>query len=274
MLKVRRLEDDDEEEQQEDIDAFQESDILEGFDDDDFELLQDEEEGEAEDEQEDEEADEEEGEAEDEQLEPSSGGGVRSLTLGYSELLAQRDKTSIALRRLEPWTSLTEHIRPRTRADCVDGLRPCPWVGCRHHLFLEVDVRLGSIQLNFPELEPDELEESCSLDLADQYDRTLEEVGKVLGVTRERVRQLEKQAVKILLRQNPELCAHLPNPNAIIERIAGELLEFLAIRPTKRVGSPKKEPVAKSEPVFYEPDEDDDGVNDDLDLDFSFDDDF
>ncbi len=29
--------------------------------------------------------------------------------------------------------------RPRTRADCVRGMeaRPCPWVGCKHHLALE-----------------------------------------------------------------------------------------------------------------------------------------
>lgn len=28
--------------------------------------------------------------------------------------------------------------RPRTRAQCQDGPRPCPWVACRHHLLLEV----------------------------------------------------------------------------------------------------------------------------------------
>lgn len=28
--------------------------------------------------------------------------------------------------------------RPRTRADCLDGPRPCPWVACRHHLLFEV----------------------------------------------------------------------------------------------------------------------------------------
>ena len=24
--------------------------------------------------------------------------------------------------------------RPRTRADCLKGPRPCPWIMCRHHL--------------------------------------------------------------------------------------------------------------------------------------------
>lgn len=28
--------------------------------------------------------------------------------------------------------------RPRTRGDCKDGPRPCPWVSCRHHLLLEI----------------------------------------------------------------------------------------------------------------------------------------
>ena len=28
--------------------------------------------------------------------------------------------------------------RPRTRADCLDGPRPCPWASCRHHLLFEV----------------------------------------------------------------------------------------------------------------------------------------
>ncbi len=30
------------------------------------------------------------------------------------------------------------HARPRTRGDCADGPRPCPWYRCRHHLGLEV----------------------------------------------------------------------------------------------------------------------------------------
>lgn len=28
--------------------------------------------------------------------------------------------------------------RPRTRAECIDGPRPCPWASCRHHLLLEI----------------------------------------------------------------------------------------------------------------------------------------
>lgn len=90
--------------------------------------------------------------------------------------------------------------RPRTRAECVDGPRPCPWVGCRHHLFLEVNER-GKLLLNFPEREPDELAQTCALDVANAVGDdgcSLEETGIFLNLTRERTRQL-LLAVKIKL---------------------------------------------------------------------------
>lgn len=34
--------------------------------------------------------------------------------------------------------------RPTTRADCEQEARPCPWVGCRHHLALEVAESKGT----------------------------------------------------------------------------------------------------------------------------------
>lgn len=33
--------------------------------------------------------------------------------------------------------------RPRTRGDCLEEARPCPWVGCRHHLLLEAPEHAG-----------------------------------------------------------------------------------------------------------------------------------
>lgn len=102
--------------------------------------------------------------------------------------------------------------RPRTRAECIDGPRPCPFVSCRHHLYLDV-TSCGSMKLNFPDLEPDELVASCSLDLAAGDDLTLEEVGEAMNLTRERVRQLEGQALAKLaaLRETRELRG-LPEP--------------------------------------------------------------
>jgi RNA polymerase sigma factor for flagellar operon FliA len=85
--------------------------------------------------------------------------------------------------------------RPLTRGDCIDGPRPCPWVSCRHHLYLDVS-ETGGIRLNHPDLEPDQVPHSCSLDIADDGPHTLEAVGDITQVTRERVRQIEVWAVK------------------------------------------------------------------------------
>lgn len=93
--------------------------------------------------------------------------------------------------------------RPRTRGDCVQGPRPCPWYGCRHHLGLEVNRDTGHLRVV---LDPEQIElapETCSLDVADRAAQgeevTLEEVGRLLGgVTRERVRQVEAQALRKL----------------------------------------------------------------------------
>ena len=84
--------------------------------------------------------------------------------------------------------------RPTTRADCADGPRPCPFVSCRYHLYLEV-TDTGSIKFVFPDLEPDELEHSCALDVADEGGVTLERTGDLLNVTRERTRQIEMSAM-------------------------------------------------------------------------------
>lgn len=99
----------------------------------------------------------------------------------------------------------TDPDRPRTRDDCQGGYRPCPYVSCRHHLYLEVSEQSGSIKLLFPDKEPWELEHSCSLDLADNGDRTLENVGTVLNITRERARQIEARGLIKLRRSRVEL---------------------------------------------------------------------
>ncbi len=91
--------------------------------------------------------------------------------------------------------------RPRHRADCQHGAfasRPCPFVACKFHLFLEVNPRTGSIRMNFFDKEPWELPETCALDVADRGGVTLEEVGGWLNLTRERVRQLEVHALGVL----------------------------------------------------------------------------
>src|SRR5581483_2633770 len=89
----------------------------------------------------------------------------------------------------------TDYYKPRTRAECVDGPRPCPYVSCQHHLFLDVSARTGAIKLNFPDLEVWEMNESCALDVADRGGTTLEDVGAIMNLTRERIRQVEVRAL-------------------------------------------------------------------------------
>jgi hypothetical protein len=81
--------------------------------------------------------------------------------------------------------------RPVFRAQCQGSDRPCPWVSCKHHLYLDVNSETGSIKLNFPDLEPWEMNETCALDVADRGGITLEEVGEIMNLTRERIRQVE-----------------------------------------------------------------------------------
>ena len=78
--------------------------------------------------------------------------------------------------------------RPRTRAECERAPRPCPWVSCAYHLYLSPER--DTVRLHAPGLEVWELRETCALDVADRGGVTLAELGRVLGVTRERARQI------------------------------------------------------------------------------------
>ena len=85
----------------------------------------------------------------------------------------------------------TGPVRPKTRTDCVDGPRPCPWLSCRHHLGADVNPGTGALKLTFGDVPIEELEHTCSLDVADLGGATLEDVAAATGLTRERVRQIE-----------------------------------------------------------------------------------
>ena len=85
--------------------------------------------------------------------------------------------------------------RPACRAECATIPRPCPFVSCRYHLFLDVNPRTGRIKFNFPGLEVGQIAVSCALDMAEAGPWTLEEIGGCLNVTRERARQLAEQAL-------------------------------------------------------------------------------
>jgi len=111
---------------------------------------------------------------------------VRARTISVKRMT----KRELELGRLL-YPDVDDIERPKTRADCVGGERPCPFVSCKHHLYLDVSARTGAIKLNFPDLEVWEMTETCALDVADRGGTTLEDVGAIMNLTRERIRQVE-----------------------------------------------------------------------------------
>lgn len=93
--------------------------------------------------------------------------------------------------------------RPKTRAECAGEAGPCPWVACKHHLYLDVNPETGSIKINFPDLEPWELKHTCALEIADRNGITLEDVGEIMNLTRERIRQVEVRGLAKLRAMSP-----------------------------------------------------------------------
>ena len=133
----------------------------------------------------------------------------RSATIQEPKGIGERRRILAELRSGEPHGI----ARPRTRADCIDGPRPCPWVSCREHLYLSVRESNGSLTLHYPDVRPDEMEllpATCALDLvAERGAMTLDEVSTILGVTRERVRQLEMRAIRKLKHASPAVYRQL-----------------------------------------------------------------
>lgn len=119
--------------------------------------------------------------------------GYRSETIGVKQLKREL-RAHVPELGDEQLRSDLEAVRPKSRADCELGERPCVFVACRYNLFLDVTAA-GSITLNFPGQDLDELAETCALDVAERDRVTLEEVGSLMNVTRERIRQIETQAL-------------------------------------------------------------------------------
>jgi hypothetical protein len=87
--------------------------------------------------------------------------------------------------------------RPQTRGDCVDGPRPCPFVSCRHHLYLDVNPRNGAIKHNFPELEVWEMAATCALDIAERTAGkgvSLGGLARAMGLSYDRAFQVTDEA--------------------------------------------------------------------------------
>ena len=125
-------------------------------------------------------------------------GRRRSRTMSRKEIareLRRQRAFGLVDRELEEVIREIEARRPRSRADCASGPRPCMFISCKHHLYLDVNPSTGSIKLNFPDMEVWELAETCALDVADRGGITLEEVGSIMNLTRERIRQVETRGL-------------------------------------------------------------------------------
>lgn len=78
----------------------------------------------------------------------------------------------------ERWSALpgtSPRRLPLTRGDCVNGPRPCPHVTCVHHML--------------------DATETCMLDVTDQGELSLQAVGNIFGISKERVQQIEERAM-------------------------------------------------------------------------------
>ena len=111
---------------------------------------------------------------------------VRARTISVKRMT----KRELELGRML-YPDVEDVVKPKTRVECSNGERPCPFVSCKHHLYLDVSAKTGAIKLNFPDLEVWEMTETCALDVADRGGTTLEEVGAIMNLTRERIRQVE-----------------------------------------------------------------------------------
>ncbi len=126
-------------------------------------------------------------------------GRRRSKTMSRKEMARQmrRERAAGGLDpELVQLMNRLDEIRPKNRSECINAERPCLFISCKYHLYLDVNPETGSVKMNFPDKEIWELEETCALDVADKGGITLEEVGEIMNLTRERIRQVEMRGLE------------------------------------------------------------------------------
>jgi len=116
----------------------------------------------------------------------------RPITLNSKALTLEEMREGAELYNDEPVP------RPKTRGDCRDGIRPCPWVSCRYHLFLDVAENGRALKLNFPHLDVTEMRDSCALDVSERGGLDWQGVAEMLNVSHERARQIHNGLAPVL----------------------------------------------------------------------------
>lgn len=107
--------------------------------------------------------------------------------------------------------------RPKTRGECADVPRPCPYARCQYHLAVDV-LPGGTLNVNFPNQPLGELLDTCALDAAEVEAMTLEAIALRLNLTRERVRQIEGIALR-KIRDHAIMKSRPLNPSALLLRL-------------------------------------------------------
>jgi hypothetical protein len=97
--------------------------------------------------------------------------------------------------------------RPRTRGDCASVPRPCPYVGCKYHLGVDVGRGPGGstaivVREAFQDREPWDLRESAP--------SPLRRIAHRLNITPERARQLQHAGLARAARMGLRLAALIP----------------------------------------------------------------
>ncbi len=141
----------------------------------------------------------------------------RSRSLPRAHTVCVRRIRMTLVREAQVDTSDYTSAIPRTWGDCQEralgtATNPCAYLRCRHNLLLDISEDTGSYKVTWPHLasghygdEYDALpQHTCALRVAEQGGMTLDEIGEMMNLTRERVRQIETKAL-LRLRDLSEL---------------------------------------------------------------------
>jgi hypothetical protein len=106
---------------------------------------------------------------------------------------------------------ILEHLldkeAPKNRSECLCMKKPCPWVRCRYHMIWAIIDRDCKYNFKHRHMRGDILEsytddeiidiicsmkESCVLDVADKGKHTLDQIGKLVGLSSQRIQAMER----------------------------------------------------------------------------------
>ncbi len=110
---------------------------------------------------------------------------------GYPDYQAERNRRMTLVLGDYPDFEMKPGV-PATRDQCKDGPRPCPYVTCRHHLWLLLqEDRAGNPLRKAGTTLLPQSGDSCSLDVAERLGALSEsKTAEVLGIDKSRVRSI------------------------------------------------------------------------------------